>query len=99
VRIPTRTPAVLTEIFTIPSILQGKCPDITSITPQPPPCNLRGRLNKWVAKGSKRSVMDVIRFLCVLLGSSTVQLQDSPDRRRACACSEAGFSGQNDDRV
>jgi hypothetical protein len=37
--------------------------------------------------------MDVIGFLFVSLGSSTVQLHDSLDSRRACACSEAGFSG------
>jgi hypothetical protein len=42
--------------------------------------------------------MDVICVLCVSLGSSTVQLHESPGSRRACACSEAGFSNQNDDR-
>jgi hypothetical protein len=40
--------------------------------------------------------MDVIGFLCVSLGSSTVQLHDSLCSRRAC--SEAGFSSQNGDR-
>jgi hypothetical protein len=43
--------------------------------------------------------MDVIGSLCVLLGSSTVQLHDSLGSRRACACSEAGFSSQNGDHV
>jgi hypothetical protein len=43
--------------------------------------------------------MDVIRFPCVSLGSSTVQLHDSLCSRRACACSEAGFSSQNGYRV
>jgi hypothetical protein len=43
--------------------------------------------------------MDVISFLCVSLGSSTIQLHDSLGSRSACACSEAGFSSQNDDRV
>jgi hypothetical protein len=43
--------------------------------------------------------MDVIFFLCVSFGSSTVQLHDSLDSRRACACSEAGFSNQNGDRA
>jgi hypothetical protein len=36
--------------------------------------------------------MDVIGFLCVSLGSSTVQLHDSLGIRRACSCSEVGFS-------
>jgi hypothetical protein len=39
--------------------------------------------------------MDVIGFLCVSLGSSTVQLHASLGSRRACACSEAGFNSQN----
>jgi hypothetical protein len=43
--------------------------------------------------------MDVIRFLYVSLGSSTVQLHDSLGSRRACSCSEVGFSSQNDDRA
>jgi hypothetical protein len=43
--------------------------------------------------------MDVIRFLCLSLGSSTVEFHDSLGSRRACACSEAGFSSQNDDRA
>jgi hypothetical protein len=34
--------------------------------------------------------MDIKGFLCVSLGSST-------GNRRACACSEAGFSSQRDD--
>jgi hypothetical protein len=43
--------------------------------------------------------MDVIDFLCVSLGSSTVQLHCSLGSWRACACSEAGFSTQNGDRA
>jgi hypothetical protein len=43
--------------------------------------------------------MDVIGFLCVSLGSSTVDLYDGLGIRRAWACSEAGFSGQNGDRT
>jgi hypothetical protein len=39
--------------------------------------------------------MDVIRVLCLSLGSSTVQLHDSLDGRRACACSKTGFSSEN----
>jgi hypothetical protein len=39
--------------------------------------------------------MDVIDFLCVSLGSSTVQLHDSVGSRSACACSEDGFNSQN----
>jgi hypothetical protein len=38
--------------------------------------------------------VEVIGFLCVLLGSSTVQLHDSPSSRRACTYSEAGFGSQ-----
>jgi hypothetical protein len=43
--------------------------------------------------------MDVIGFLCVSLGSSTVKLHDSIGSTHACACSEAGFSSQNGDRA
>jgi hypothetical protein len=39
--------------------------------------------------------MDVISFLCESLGSSTVQLYDGLGSRRACGCSDAGFSSQN----
>jgi hypothetical protein len=50
------------------------------------------------ANGSK-TVIDVIDFLCVSLGSSTVHLHDCLGIRRACACSEAGFSSQNGHRA
>jgi hypothetical protein len=43
--------------------------------------------------------MDVTGFSFVSLGSSTVQLHDSLGSRRACSCSEAGFSSQKGDRV
>jgi hypothetical protein len=43
--------------------------------------------------------MDVIGFLCVSLGSSTVQLHDSLGSRRAWTCSDSGFSSQNGDRT
>jgi hypothetical protein len=52
-----------------------------------------------VTNGSKIAVMDIIGFLCVLLGSSTVQLHESLGSRRTCACSEAGFSSQYGDRA
>jgi hypothetical protein len=39
--------------------------------------------------------MDVIGFLCLSLGNSTVQLLDGLGSRRACAYSEAGFSSQS----
>jgi hypothetical protein len=42
--------------------------------------------------------MDVI-VVCVSVGSSTVQLHDSLDSRRGCACSQTGYSSQNGDRV
>jgi hypothetical protein len=61
--------------------------------------SIRGRVSKSVTNGSKTAVMDVIGFLCVSLGSSTVQLHDSLGSRRACACSQAGFSSQNGDRA
>jgi hypothetical protein len=38
--------------------------------------------------------MEVMRFLLVSVGSSTVHLHDRLRSRRACACSEAGFSSQ-----
>jgi hypothetical protein len=38
--------------------------------------------------------MDVISFLCVSLGSSTVHLPESVGSKRACLCSEAGFTNQ-----
>jgi hypothetical protein len=46
-----------------------------------------------------KPVIDVIGFLCVLLGSSTVKLHDSLGSRRACAYSEAGFGSKNGDRA
>jgi hypothetical protein len=58
---------------------------------------LRGRVSKYVTNGIRTAVMDAIGFLCVSLVSSTVQLHDSVGSRRACACSEAGFSSQNSD--
>jgi hypothetical protein len=60
---------------------------------------IRGRVNKFVTNGSKTAVMDVIGFLCVSLGSNTVQLHSSLGSRRACLCSETGFSSQNGDRA
>jgi hypothetical protein len=38
---------------------------------------IRGTVSEKVTNGSKTAVMDVIGFLCVSLGSSTVQLHDS----------------------
>jgi hypothetical protein len=43
--------------------------------------------------------MDVIGFLCVSLGSSTVQLDDSLGSRSACANSGIDFGSQNGDRA
>jgi hypothetical protein len=43
--------------------------------------------------------MDVIGFLCVSLGSSTVKFNASLGSRLACACSGDGFSSQNGDRA
>jgi hypothetical protein len=43
--------------------------------------------------------MDVIGFLCVSLGSSTVQLHEDLGSRSGCARSEAGVSSQNGDRA
>jgi hypothetical protein len=40
--------------------------------------------------------MDVIRFPCLSLGSSTVQLHVSLGSRSPCTYSEAGFSSQKD---
>jgi hypothetical protein len=55
---------------------------------------LRRRVSKPVTIGSKTAVMDVIGFIYVPLGSSTVQLHDSLGSRYACSCSEAGFSSR-----
>jgi hypothetical protein len=35
---------------------------------------IQGKISKWVTNGSKTAVMDVIDFLYISLGSSTVQL-------------------------
>jgi hypothetical protein len=64
-----------------------------------PDCYVRRRVSKWVTNGSKTAVMDVIGFLRVSLGSSTIQLHDRLGSRHACPCSEAGFSSQNGDRA
>jgi hypothetical protein len=58
---------------------------------------LRGRVSNLATNGSTRAVMDVIRFLHVSLGNSTVQPDGSLGSRHACACSEAGFNSQNGD--
>jgi hypothetical protein len=60
---------------------------------------VRGRISKWVTNWSKTAVMDVVVYLYVSLGSSTVQLHDNLGSRRVCICSEAGFSSQNGDRA
>jgi hypothetical protein len=60
---------------------------------------IRGRDSKQVTDESKTTAMDVIGFLCVSLGSSTVQLHDRLGGRRACESSDAGLSSQNGDRV
>jgi hypothetical protein len=57
---------------------------------------IRGRVSKYVTNGSKTAVIDVLGFLCVSLGGSTVQLHGNLGSL-ACACSEAGFSSQNDE--
>jgi hypothetical protein len=57
------------------------------------------RVSKQVTDGSKTAVIDVIGFLFVSLGSSTVQLHDTLGSRRTCAYSEADFSRQNGDRA
>jgi microcystin-dependent protein len=56
---------------------------------------IRGRVSKQVTNGSEIAVMDVMGFLYVSLGSSTVQLHGS----RACACSDAELSSQNGDHA
>jgi hypothetical protein len=43
--------------------------------------------------------MDVICFLCISLGSSTVKLHDSLGSRRPCEYSEASFSSQNSEHA
>jgi hypothetical protein len=53
--------------------------------------------SKQVTNGSKTAVMDVTGFLCVSLGSSTVQFHDSLSSKRAC--SEVSFSSQHGDRA
>jgi hypothetical protein len=60
---------------------------------------VRGRVSKYVTNGSKTAAIDVVSFLGVSLGGSTVQLHDSLSSRRACACSGAPFSSQNGDRA
>jgi hypothetical protein len=52
-----------------------------------------------VTNGSKTAVMDVTGFLCVSLGSSTVQLHDRLGSRRAYPRSEADFCNHNGDRL
>jgi hypothetical protein len=51
---------------------------------------LWGRVSKSATNGSKATIMDVTGSLV----SSAVQSHDSLDNRRACACSEAGFSSK-----
>jgi hypothetical protein len=60
---------------------------------------LQGGVSNYATNGSKTDVLDVKRFPCVSLGSSTVQLHDSLGNRCACACSDAGSTSQNSDRA
>jgi hypothetical protein len=60
---------------------------------------VRATVSKYVTNGSKTAVMGVAGFLRVSLSSSTVQLHYSLRSRRACPCSEAGFSSKNSDRA
>jgi hypothetical protein len=60
---------------------------------------VRGRVNKHDTNGSKIPLMDVIGFLCISPGSSTVHLHDSPGSKRASLCSDGGFGSQNGDRA
>jgi hypothetical protein len=46
----------------------------------------------------KTAIMDVVCFLCISLGSSTVQPHDSLGSRSACSSSEANFNSPNGDR-
>jgi hypothetical protein len=46
---------------------------------------IRGRVSKWETNRSKTAVMGVIGFLCISLGSSTVQFHNCLCNRRACA--------------
>jgi hypothetical protein len=50
-----------------------------------------GKSVNRLQNGSKIALVDVISFLYVSLGISTVQLRDRLGSRRICACSEAGF--------
>jgi hypothetical protein len=61
--------------------------------------NLRVRTSKQVTNLSNTAVMNVLGFPCASLGSSTVQLHGSLDSRRACTCSEVGFSSKNENRA
>lgn len=51
-------------------------------------------VSKYVINGSKTVVMNVIGFLCLWLGSSTIQLHENLGSRLAYAYSEAGFSSE-----
>jgi hypothetical protein len=48
---------------------------------------------------SQFEIKQLMGFLCVLLGSSRVQLQNSLGNRRTCDCYEAAFSSPNGDRA
>jgi hypothetical protein len=60
---------------------------------------LGGGISKYFTNGSKTTVMDIIGFMYVSVGSSTVQVHGSLGSRSACACSEAGFNSQIDDHA
>jgi hypothetical protein len=59
---------------------------------------LGGRVSKYVTNGSKTAVIDVIGFLYISLGSSTVHIHGSLGSRRTYAYSDVGFSSQNGNR-
>jgi hypothetical protein len=60
---------------------------------------VHGRISKQDMNGRKTAIMNITGFLCVSLGSSTVQFHDSLRSTRTFPCSDAGFSSQNGDRA
>jgi hypothetical protein len=57
--------------------------------------NMRESLNRSQMELNNYNGCNI--FLCISLGSSTVQLHGSLGIRRACACSEGSFNSQNGD--
>jgi hypothetical protein len=81
---PSRSPDLSPSVYDVRSHIKNMVYGNKLYTKE---MKLQGRVSKKVTNGSKTAVMDILGFLRVSIGSSTVQLHDSLGCRHVCACS------------